>query len=1499
MDKPRATPRAESRRAGKAQRSEPGEPGRGRRRVGARLFVWTVFGIAGLCVAGVAGAVVLSHTAAGREAALDWVLARVAPRVNGSVTVGSVSPGGLLGGATLHDIRIIDAEGHLVLVVDSARAGYSVGQLLSARPGVDEFEIWSLTLDLAPEDGRRVRMDSLLVSSEPAPDSATGSAAGLDEVPGGFLLRGVRIHDGTVLLRNEEGGRKEVELVEAVFGQVAIRPEAGTSALIDVENASLSYPLRGGLLALREVRGTVRVGEHTIDLDIDHFEAPASVGRGSVHVEPGDDGWPAVFDLDMERLALADLDWIDERFDRGAARGGIRITTGQPAVRVEFTDAEVELGSARMGIGGALTLRDPVQFEGISLTPARLPTSEVNRWLTEPAPIAGLLSGQLRLDGERGRLDIAGDLALVPESGRDAPVRLSGRGTVLGGGSVEDVAVSAAGFDYELLRILTPQVPWEGTGDMTLRLDGDLGTGMAVEIVANQTGAEGSESSVAVGGTIYGDTSISVVDLQVRMEPLSLTTLGEFYPAFPLSGEVGGVLSVSGSLDRLQFTSDLQTVAGRLTAQGQFNARDPASGYQLAASVEDFHLSRLLDGLPDPVVLTASATLNGRGLDIESVRSALALDAASLTVGRLQLDSAAVQAWVDDDGLLQVASVYAESGGIVLQGGGSLGTVAEAGDGVTLSLSSPTIRPLRGLFMGEGRVAWDELLAIEQSMMIELEGVDPDTFPRAADLRFNGRVDARAQVTGALASLATTGSVAFDNLEYGRTSARSLRADFTLSPPRDPIVIEGSITGDSVVFRDRRYQSALVEGSFALGGGGRVRALVSRSDSESYEGQGVVGLHEEGGRIDLDRLTVIRDDRRWNLRGPARFDWSPDAFVVRDFGLIRPGTEGLRVRANGRLARAEGESDFAMEVAELDLGVVGSLLQLEAPPTGVVTANLTASGTGHEPEWAGTIEVADVEYRTLSFERVAAEGDFADGVLQARMESWSEGRRNLRAAGTIPLDLRLVKVADRIPDDPLDVQVVADSFPAAMVLGGIRGLEEIEGTVSGDVRLRGRPDSLEPDGSLHLDDAEATVVAFGTRLSSTQIDLDLDPSGVMTVEGSAESGGTLDFRGTVGGDGPAGDVPLNLAFWPRQFQIVDRLDIEAAVTGDSVALSGTFNFPFIEGAVDVNDGTVFIEEFQRTAETIDFYDPALFNAASEQLGSVSGDDRTGGVGERSPFIQNLRLLVDLHMGRGNRLRSRRMTVEPAGDLELTFDRAGDRLILRGEVQVVRGDFRLGPSTLNVTDGVFRFPGTPGFDPDIEVTAVTSARTGEGEPLEITTNISGTLLSPSTSFTSDAAYAIPEPELLSLLVLGRPTTSLLGNGGAGSVGAGGSLLMNQLYSEIGYLVAEEFDFDYVSVSQTEQGLATTALGATSLEVEVGWYVLDDVFLTGVYQRGVCADPTVPVSSGGVRVEVELPRDVTLEGFLEGRCTRDRYRGLGDISLELAHIWGFLFFREWGY
>ena len=1490
-----------------------GREGAGQRHWGwlATVLLWVVAAVSVLCAAGVAAAVVLSRTTAGREFALDWALDRLRPAINGTIEVGSLAPGGILAGATLHDVRLSDSLGRLVLVADSMRARYSVAELLGGPPAIADLHLWSPIIDLEPGPEGPIRLSDLLVLTNSGADSlpaASGPA---------IRIRGARIHGGTVVLRDAAGAERRVQGIEVDFPRIDVGPGSGVYVSATIEGAALSYPARAGRLELAGVVGAVEAGGEGVTVDLEQFRLPGSEGSGRLLAEPDSDGggWRTTFDLDLDRFSLTDLSWLDERLDHGVARGRVRITTDSGGLLIDVTGGEVEAGPGRLSLSGGVSLGDAPRFRNVRFAPDMLATEEVERWLPEGLPVSGALSGDVHIDGVPARFEVVGAMALVDDLTRDTVAHLTGGGTVLGPRSLESVSVDISSLDYALLSAFAPRLAWEGRGDLSVYADGDLRTGMAVRIAANQSLADGPESSVTVVGRLYGETGVSAVELAAALSPLSLSMIGELNPDFPLSGELSGSVSLAGSLDQLSVALELDTPAGHLAAEGLVNARDPAAGYEMRATTRGFRLSELIDGLPDSTVVSGTATVNGRGLDLESMRGALAFNAGPSVFGPLRVDSAQANVWMDDDGLLHVESVYADAGGVVVQGRrGSVGAApGKTGEGVTLSLSSPSILPLRPLFMGENLVAWDDLMPIEQDVMIEFDGVDPDTFPSARDLRFNGKLDGEVRLGGGLADLSATAAITLQGFEYGAGSAGSLTLDATARglslllpdsavasppPPRPAIAVEGAVTGDSISFSGREFRSALLEGSFRIGAGGRLRALVARSGSEFYEAQAVVRLDEQGGRVDLDRLTLVFDEERWNLRGPASFEWDPGAVLVNDFGLIRPGSEGLRVFADGRFARMDGVSDFALRVTELDLGMVGRLLQLEERPAGVASTELRVTGSAEQPEWEGSILVEDAEYRTLRFDRVTAGGTYADRALATRLESWAGGRRTLRIEGATPMDLRLAAVEDRIPDGPVDLDVVADSFPAAMILGGLKSLEEVEGTVTGSVKVLGRPSDLEPDGVLRLERVAGLFAPLGVRLSSVEVDMRLRPDGTVLVEGSGESGGTVEVRGTVDASQLA-DPVLDLAFWPRELQVVDRQDMEAAVTGDSITLTGSYRYPYVEGALTVEGGTVFIEEFQRTSEAVNFYDPVLFSAATAPIGSTEDEEGARSVRARSPFLQNLRVLVDMQVGRGNWLRSREMNVETSGDLSLTFDRQGNQLILQGEIEVVRGTYILGPRTLRMTEGVFQFAGTPGFNPGLSVTAENRLRTRDGEPLVITADISGTLLSAQPSLSSDAESAISQADLVSYLLVGRPNSALVGEGGAASVGAGRNLLLSQVANEIGYLLAAELDVDHLSVSQAESGQANAAFGASSLQVEVGWYVLDDVFLTGVYQRGFCSDPTLPVSSGGVRVEMEMPRDVTLEGFLEGRCTRERYRGLGDLSLELARIWGFSLYREWGY
>lgn len=1468
--------------------------GRGRRRNRLRRsLLWAATAGGAVLVAGAAGATLLSRAPIGRELALEWAMGRLRPLVAASARlhVGSVGPGGLLGGAVLHDVRIEGAAGRAVVAADSVRARYSLLDLLGSAPGVAGLHVWSPRVVLGPGAG----LGDLFAGGDdqernPDSDAASGPA---------FVVRGARIHDGAVLQRTEQGGERRIDAIEARFGRIDARPRQGVGLWARVDSAAVRYGLAdGGALPVSAAAGELEYTDSGVVLEARRFRLPASMGSGRAAARRDPNGaWTVALELDEGRLALADLAWIDRRLDRGTVQlEGGRVGSGPDGLSVAVAQAEARLEGGRLQLSGGYSRTgtgnpSAHSFRGLTLASDGLAPAQAWQWLPQPRslsralPQSGVFAGSVRLDGPLDQFVASGALAVLGEGG-DTLVQISGNGTFAGAGPPTDVEAEASAPDGRFVRALFPQLAGANWTGLRTRAEGGLSMGLEVALAARRVSPDGAPDSVAFDGTLFGNArspAVESLEGRLTLRPLSL----------PRLGAVRGTVALSGPLERLDAEAVLETDGGPLVAQGQVNLRRPSAGYDVSVVARDFRLSELAPQAPAPTVVSATVRLSGTGLDLETAESTLEVVAGRSSVARVPVDTVDARLRASN-GRLFLESFFAQAGGAVFQGAGGLATSAQSAqserdDGVRLTFSSPSIASLRPLFMDEGLATLDDLLP----------GIDTDASATSRDLRFAGSAEGRVRISGHLGSggLAAEATAAFRGLEFGAHSARAL--DLDVSAEGRPWVATGTVRADSVLVRELRFRSARAEGSYALAadrlavGRGHVHVRASRAGGESYEAQAVVRVGNGEGRVDLDRFVLLFGERRWSLAGPSRFEWDAEAFRIRDFGLIRPGAPGLRLRAAGRLATTRGESDFELDARNLDLALAGRLLQLDNPPEGLLSARIRAAGDAADPRWEGRVQVENARFGSLRFDRIEADGSYSARSAELRAESWTDGRRTLAVDGTAPLDLRLTGVEDRVPDEALNLNAVADSFPLALLLGGLASLEGVVGSVSGSLAVQGRPSTPAPSGRLGIENAAAFVAPLGVALSDAHADLTLRPDGTVEVEASATSGGAVQVRGTVNASRPR-DPVFDLVFWPQELQIVDRRDMEAAVSGDSITLTGPFSAPFVEGALAVDDGTVFLEEFQRSAETVDLYDQALFDAATARIG-VGG----GSVRSRNPFLANLRVLVQMHVGRGSWLRSRDMNIETEGDLDVLFDRQANQLVLLGSVDVVRGTYGWANRNFTMTDGEFRFVGTPGFNPNISLSAQSRLRARDGRPMTIDANISGTLLASNVTLSSDAGVAVSEDDLYSYLLVGQPASALVGRAPTASVGAGMNILVGQAANQIGYLLAQQLNLDHLSVSQAEQGVANAAFGASSLQVEAGRYVLDNVFLTGVYQRGYCADPTLPVNSRGVRVEVALPKDVTLEGFAEDRCTREGFRGLGGLSLQLARIWGLSVFREWSY
>ncbi len=1473
---------------------------------------WSVLAISVAAAASVAFAAFVSHTATGRAAALRWTLDRLSPLVEGTLSIGSVGPGGIFAGVTLRDIEVVGPEGQPTLLIDSAAARYSLVSALGlggARQ-IGDLRLWSPVVDLSGIGGDTTPRSAGAVSTASASALPDSRFAAGDASPGQSLSIGrLRVMGGTVRRDGEDVATAIAADLRDV--EVLLDAEAWLSARVrDLEVRLRTRPDHE--ISVSEVEADLEIAGGGARIEVERLRALGSEVSGEVAVTLGDGAPSGRAELDIAGLEIAELRWLDERVPPGTISGGVALAVDGGTAEIELADLQVDADEARFVLDGGVAVGDRVRLRDLRVAELQVATSEARRWLPEVPAFGGFLEGELRIDGLPRNLLIEGDIAVVDGATGSVRGRARGGGRVLGARSFEQMEVHVSSLDYTLLGHFAPDVGWGGQGELQIVADGYLHDGLALRIAGSQRLGEGPESAFEVAGTVYGDTAIASVDLHAKLAPLSLEAIRQRWPRVAATGRITGSVSLVGTVGDLRFDASLTTPGGDLTASGRLDGDDPAAGYELEVASERLDIAQVVADAWETVVVSGRLALAGSGLDLGSLRGKATVAMGPSAIGALEVDTVGASVEVGEDGVLHMGELTARAGGVAVTGeGGSLGVAPGAvGDGVRLRIASPSIRGLRPLLMEGNLVAWDELPPLQQESL-RLAGADEDTFPRARELRFDGKVDGAATISGSLHSASAEVSLTLSDLVHRQESARSVQAAVSIdgiaiargdsaAAPHPRPHFSGEIRGDSVVMGGREFQTVTLGGRYRPGAGGSLHAVVARAEDESYEALAEVVFREEGGRLNLDRLTFAFPDRRWSLQGPASVEWTDEVARVNHFGLIRPGAPGLRLFAGGEIARgasSDARSGFEIDVSDLDLAMVGRLLQLDRPPSGLLHARVAAAGRTAPQRWTGSLSIGDASHGGLSTDSVVAFGSYRSGVLAGKLDLWTGGGGALGVEGTVPLNWGDGNEAAEAETDSIRLKVAVDGFPAAPIVMALTRMDDVAGQISGAVEVSGRRGDAETLGTLRLKGAAAFMPTLGVRLSEVELEARLGRGGAVGLSGRARSGeGEIRIAGEIDVSNAEEDVPIELAFWPSDFQVANTPYMTIAATGDSITLTGSQRFPVLQGEVEARNGTVFLEEFERTTAMVDFYDPVIFQAATAGLGSDElGSEAKPTAGDQ--FRRNLVVQLAVDVGRGNWLRSRDLNVEPVGQLTVAFDRNRGQPVLEGEIEVARGTYSFGPRTFTMAGGSLLFVGTPGFNPGITLAAENRLRTRDGEPLVVTANISGTLLNPQLSLSSDSEYPISEADLYGYVLFGRPTSALAGEVTTASVGVGRDLLVGRVVNQLGYLLTQELDVDHLSVSQSEE--SGGAFGASSVQVELGWYVLENIFLTGVYQRGFCADPTLPVASGGVRVEVEMPAEVRLEGFLEGRCTRQRYRGFGDLSLELARIWGVEFFREWGY
>ena len=1464
----------------------------------------------------------LTRTTVGQAIVLEAVLKRVEGAVNGEILVSGIRSTGLHRGAKLVGVRVNAPDGSPLLVVDSLEAEYAIRDILRGDVLLTGVTLWRPTFTITrPHRGEPFNVSAFLAGRRAG--SVEAPVAGEAETEGGgrLVLDDVTIYEGSLEVRyplsSAPGPESRIVTVPTPDGEGLMRSlgfrgidaRLDRLSIIDPEVEGLRVDVDGFTMEGEVFQDPVRVLEFggrvewlddRITVTAEHLSLPGTEASGLATVDLIEGSAPELtLDFVATRLDMADLRWLQPTLPDAQGSAGIGVKLGPEGLQVRWSGARFDVEGGEFVGDGVFSLPrgGEASLENVSVEFSGIPVSFLADYLPWTPPLDGKINGYLSLSGTMDALAVTGRVALLEPGAGPSVGEIDGVLHLRRPVGATDLHARLTPIDLGLANRFAEGLGLAGALSLDITADGRLDEGVRVSLDATYPDPDSQESHISVEGSVTDVEGELFVSLDGVLEPLSIT--GLFGQESPLSrlGVVRGTVRAEGPLSAVALRTDLVTGGGELTLESRFDVRSPLTSYRLRGEARDFDLGEVLPALPKGTVLSGSLDLRGEGGDLRTAELSGAVRLTASRFADLEVDTAAVQFRISE-GVLTVDTVQGVIAGVAVEGAGRL---AMAGSGSSEELhvrfETDNLEGLRPLLLGPNVIARDTLSALELSILA-LEGIDPDTLPTLAQVFVSGRLDGDLMLTGSLEDLDVSGQARLEGGRYGESRVGNATVWFSanglLSPEPD---VEVEIDGDDIRILDRAFDSVSVRLEYQEPRG-RVSLFLVRSEEESYQASVAFEREDVVRTLHLDELVLRFPDERWNLGGPATISWDPDGLTFRDLRVIRPGVGGMRLRANGRLP-FQGEADFDLSVQGLDVSRIAHVLQMSERLEGVVDVELEVTGSDSEPIMSVTLSTADFRFREYEFDRLVGAWDYKNRTAIGGIEVWKDSVQVLTVSGELPLDLAFHAVPDRIPDEPIDLVVVSRQLPLSLLMAPFESYQEVTGTLSGRVELGGTTESLAPSGKLTVSEGGAFLRGLGVRHQDLNGTLDWFPDGRVEVNGSVRALGTASVAGTVT-LAPASDPGFDLSVSLDAFQGMDRKDVTGRLSGD-FRLEGSYRRPVVSGHLRVDEGTLFVEEFQRAAAIVDLSDPAFYEVVD-----TSVVDLRPLLAGQNPFLRNIRMEnMTLTVQRNSWIRSDRMDVELDGELQVLYDRLTQDLAMVGTLEAVRGSYGAFGRQFQVDGGTLRFLGTPGINPDLNIQASNRVRSAQGDPFTITAAVTGTLVSPRIGLTSDQA-GVTEEDLLGYLYFGRPTYALT-SGQNQAVGAAGALLgsgvtlgLSTFSNRLGSAVAQEWGLDYLSITQEDLG----ALGDASLRgtlvttvVETGFYVADDFFVTLLLRP--LANQGAGSQFAGIRFDWVASNAYTVESFFEDRLIRGRVVGFGEMGIQTEKGVGLFIFREWAY
>jgi len=1439
----------------------------------------------------------LTRTDWGRERVRSYALQKINSAILGQVEIDAVLEGDLLRNVRMAGVRIYEPDGSEFARIDTVAVHYRWSDFLLGNVTLARVELLGpiVQLSTSPEGWNFTEV----FSGRGPPDASADTSEEQGRGPQ-VVLRDVAIRSGDVTIRmpwqpdgsdpdssrwhlerTDDGWQRvfRVERLNASLPMARVEAPEDLGRLFQASQFSCRATIVGESVEIEQLRTDVEVRRDTLHFQVWQALLPDSdlFGRGWVTLR----GKPEYdFELSGNPVRTRDVAWLLPWLPPGVVTLDLRFQTLSDGFTLEAENARWNSPDADLSGRFAMTRRDRpdgLRFDEVDLDVERLSSTLVESLTGWQAPLTGMLTGRLALDGRLSDLQVDADIVIEPDS-LIAPSHVIAVGTVMAGSSGFGAGNLDVQFDtvqLDLVRAFVPSLSVRGEVEGRAWLDGPLAEGLAFDFEIEQRDRGLVPTHLFGDGTITANANSPVhLDVSVAGNPFSLTTLSEYFPAIPFRGEYTGEFRAVGAFDDLAVAADLQGSGDSLRANANLQLATDPPRYRGEIQGWRMSLPEFREGLPASD-LDFRVRFEAQGGTLDELQAEGRADVFASFVGGVGFDSAVATLRIDDGRLLIDTTVVRGEFG-ELGASGSMSLLAEESDTMRFELLADSLGALNPWFFPTLEALATPTLA---------SGADASA-PRSQVARVEGSARVRGWIAGEPGKLALRGTVDGRRLSY-----RDLVADTFYIEGLDVRESEGglSVRGD-LEARDVRFGEL---------GFDRLTVLAQHDDSLSIaefslakEDATVSGrmhstLLEDGRAIGLDSLTVQLRTAAWTLEEPVAMRiGTSGAKDVTELSVI--STSG-HLRAGGTIP-ASGPALFRSEVEGANLAEIAVLWTDSVDVAGILEARAELSGRAEDPILRGDFEMTDGRLVGVDFSSLRGTFRYQGGNTTVDLWAWQDDARMFRLHGTLPFDLSLPGLGFALAEREIQLTLEGDSIPLTLATLITDEIAEPQGRAQGTVYIRGTPNQLDLEGPLALSNGSFRVLWSGILYEGIEGPLQFRGNVLELMDVGIRSGQV--GQGTVRGRVTfvtLGNPEFDLTFDALALPVYDQLDAFAVVSGNA-RLRGMFNAPIVDGRLSVVNGVLYVEEVGRQREIVDIFEEGF---------TLLGEIEERGRPRVSPFLDNLTMDLDLNVLQDTWLRSAEMNVEIGGDLRVEMRPRQEYWRFIGTLQAVRGDYRLFNKRFEVAEGTIDFAGTPGVNPSLQITALYTVQT-QKQPIEIQLLVEGTLEDMELTLDSDHQPKIPESDLLSYLLFGRPSYELTRTSEQRNLIDDVTAGVPQAF--LGYalssLLVGEVGIAYVDVSRVTpsgaEGEYRSGVGPalTATQVEVGWYLAPTVFVSVAQHLVGAVRPTV-------RLDWRLDDNLTLRGVTEPRFGREGVLYYGGPGQSLEQSIGVFLFYGWSY